>query len=213
MTRKMLAVYTRLLLISTFLFFLASVNKLEAQEVPDLPELQIDPNILKNATPGELRNILQDVNRQQLKPGEDVHKRESKEIISTDSTKADKIRKSIANPESVYGIDIFQNSQILQLAELSTPPEDYIIGVGDHIVVSLWGGADFEEDYIVARDGSIFPRGLGKITLQGLTFSNARAVVYDRFKRVIPIGTNISVTRPTRTIVVKVTAMSRSPAP
>ena len=80
--------------------------------------------------------------------------------------------------------DLFQNNQILELSQLSTPPLDYPIGVGDNIVVSLWGGADFEESYEVARDGSIFPQGLGKITVQGLTFDNARSIIYDRFKSV-----------------------------
>lgn len=214
MANKMLVVYPKLLWILIFTLLITTSNKLFAQEIPDLPELQIDPNILKNASPAELKNILQDVNRQGAKPGEDLHKRDIKPTIETDSTKQDKIRRSIADPQSTYGIDIFQNTQILQLAELSTPPEDYIIGVGDHIIVSLWGGADFEEDYIVARDGSIFPRDLGKITVQGLTFSNARAVVYDRFRRVIPGGTNISVTMgQPRSIVVQVTGNVQNPGP
>lgn len=214
MANKMLVVYPKLWWILIFTLLITTSNKLFAQEIPDLPELQIDPNILKNASPAELKNILQDVNRQGAKPGEDLHKRDIKPTIETDSTKQDKIRRSIADPQSTYGIDIFQNTQILQLAELSTPPEDYIIGVGDHIIVSLWGGADFEEDYIVARDGSIFPRDLGKITVQGLTFSNARAVVYDRFRRVIPGGTNISVTMgQPRSIVVQVTGNVQNPGP
>lgn len=214
MAKKILARYLRLLLILLSFCFITTSGTLFAQEIPDLPDLQIDPNILKNASPSELKNILQDVNRQGEKPGEDLHKRENKGIIETDSTKQDKIRRSITDPQSTYGIDIFQNAQILQLAELSTPPEDYIIGVGDHIIVSLWGGADFEEDYIVARDGSIFPKDLGKITVQGLTFSNARAVVYDRFKRVVPTGTNISVTMgQPRSIVVQVTGNVQDPGP
>src|SRR5690606_29167045 len=104
--------------------------------------------------------------------------------------------------------------QIVELTSLSTPPEDYPIGVGDHIVVSLWGGADFEQDYIVARGGSIFPQGLGKITVQGLTFVNARAIIYDRFRRVIPPTTNISVTlgQP-RSIVVQTSGNVENPGP
>ncbi|MEO8821867.1 MAG: SLBB domain-containing protein, partial [Ginsengibacter sp.] len=106
------------------------------------------------------------------------------------------------------------NSQILQLSELSTPPPDYPIGVGDHIVVSLWGGADFEQDYVVARDGSIFPQGLGKITVQGLSFANAKSIIYARFKKVIPQSTNISVTlgQP-RSIVVQVSGNVANPGP
>ncbi|MEO8763084.1 MAG: SLBB domain-containing protein, partial [Ginsengibacter sp.] len=63
-------------------------------------------------------------------------------------------------------------------------------------------------------DGSIFPQGLGKITVQGLTFDNARSIIYDRFKRVIPPSTNISVTlgQP-RSIVVQVSGEVKNPGP
>ncbi len=198
-------------------------NSLYAQLPTEQDDLQIDPNSLKNASPSELINYLQDFNQQKQKAGEDVHKANTEQsnnpfsnrnIIVKDSTQKDNIKNSLSGPQSVYGSNIFQNSQILQLSELSTPPPDYPIGVGDHIVVSLWGGADFEQDYIVARDGSIFPQGLGKITVQGLTFANAKSIIYERFKKVIPQSTNISVTlgQP-RSIVVQVSGNVANPGP
>jgi protein involved in polysaccharide export with SLBB domain len=120
----------------------------------------------------------------------------------------------VNNPEAIYGSSLFENAAVMELSELSTPPLDYPIGVGDHIVVSLWGGADFELDYEVARDGTIFPSGLGKITVQGLTFDNARSIIIDRFRRVTPASTNISVTMgQPRTIVVNVSGEVNSPGP
>ena len=106
---------------------------------------------------------MRDNNRQPAKAGEDIHKnlselKNKKNVIARDSTQKDDFRQKVKNPEAVYGEDLFQSNQILELSQLSTPPLDYPIGVGDHIVVSLWGGADFEESYEVARDGSIFPR-------------------------------------------------------
>ena len=192
-------------------------------QLPGQDDLQIDPNSLKNATPSELINYLQDFNQKKQNAGEDVHLKNSgqqenpfsnRDLIVKDSTQKDNIRNSLGGPASVYGSNIFQNSQILQLSELSTPPPDYPIGVGDHIVVSLWGGADFEQDYVVARDGSIFPQGLGKITVQGLTFANAKSIIYERFKKVIPASTNISVTlgQP-RSIVVQVSGNVANPGP
>lgn len=214
MTRTVAAASMKFVLILVLAAFTILPEKTLAQEMPEVPDLPIDPNALKNAAPGELQSILRDYNQQDNKAGADLHRRDDKPAVTTDSTKRDQIRKSISDPRSVYGIDIFHNQQILQLAELSTPPDDYKIGVGDHIVVSLWGGADFEQDYIVGRDGSIFPRGLGKITVQGLSFVNARALIYERFKKVIPYGTNISVTvgQP-RSIVVQVSGNVQNPGP
>lgn len=206
-----------LLFFSVFLS-LFTFHSVYAQVPADQGDVPIDPNALKNASPSDLMNYLKDYNQQSQKPGEDIHRSNpeisNKNIISKDSTQKDNFKSTLASPESVYGSNLFQNNQILQLAELSTPPSDYPIGVGDHIVVSLWGGADFEQDYIVARDGSIFPQGLGKITVQGLTFDNARSIIYARFKKVIPVSTNISVSlgQP-RSIVVQVSGNVQTPGP
>jgi protein involved in polysaccharide export with SLBB domain len=212
-----------ILLFGTALLSVFTYSSAYAQLPSQQDDLQIDPNSLKNASPSELMNFLQDFNQQKQKAGEDVHKTNAdlsnselsnRNIIVKDSLQKDNIKNSLTGPQSVYGSNIFQNSQILQLAELSTPPPDYPIGVGDHIVVSLWGGADFEQDYIVGRDGSIFPQGLGKITVQGLTFANAKSIIYERFKKVIPKSTNISVTlgQP-RSIVVQVSGNVVNPGP
>src|SRR6185312_3004582 len=209
---------TVFLLFFPILLSLVSINAVYAQVPVEQGDVPIDPNALKNATPSDLMNYLKDNNQQSQKPGEDIHKsnqdNSNKNIIIKDSTQKDNIKNTLTGPESVYGSNLFQNGQIVQLSELSTPPSDYPIGVGDHIVVSLWGGADFEQDYIVARDGSIFPQGLGKITVQGLTFANARSVIIGRFKKVIPNSTNISVTlgQP-RSIVIQGSGNVQTPGP
>ncbi len=209
---------TFFLLLFPIFLSLVSIKSVYAQIPTEQGDVPIDPNALKNATPSDLMNYLKDNNQQSHKPGEDIHKsnqdNSNKNIIIKDSIQKDNIKSTLTGPESVYGSNLFQNSQIVQLSELSTPPSDYPIGVGDHIVVSLWGGADFEQDYIVARDGSIFPQGLGKITVQGLTFANARSVIIGRFKKVIPNSTNISVTlgQP-RSIVVQVSGNVQTPGP
>src|ERR1700690_1192574 len=187
------------ILILFFAFFTVFIsNNICAQSPTEEADLPIDPNALKNASPSELQDFLKDNNNLQKKAGEDVHKNladlKNKNVIAKDSTQKDDFKKKLYNPDEVYGSDLFKSNQIMELSELSTPPLDYPIGGGDHIVVSLWGGADFEENYEVARDGSIFPQGLGKITIQGLTFDNARKIIYDRFKKVIPPSTNVSVT-------------------
>jgi len=198
-----------------FVFFIPCLT-VSAQIPQDLPDFPIDPNTMKNASPDQLQDYLKDYNQQDKKAGDDLHKslNDKKDELKKDSTDKEKAIKEKMSPTTVYGSNIFQNGQIMELSQLSTPPPDYPIGVGDHIIVSLWGGADFEQDYIVARDGSIFPQGLGKITVQGLTFANARAIIYDRFKRVVPPSTNISVTlgQP-RSIIVQASGNVKNPGP
>ena len=199
-------------------FFFSQINCFA--QLPDKTPREIDPAILNEVSPADLQKYLKDKNQVQKKPGEDIHRKRLDKLqknsrSSEDSTEEDEDDddKKLTG-EEVYGSNLFQNTSILQLAELSTPPLDYPIGVGDHIVVSLWGGADLEIDYVVARDGSIFPEGLGKITVQGLTFDNARAIITDRFRKVTPPSTNISVTMgQPRTIVVNVSGEVNNPGP
>ena len=194
-------------------FFLHSYCKAQNPE-QDLP---INPNDLKNASPSQLQNYLRDRNQNEQKPGEDIHKKnqlQNETKVYKDSTQKEELKRKNNTTEDTYGMDLFQNRAIVELTELSTPPLDYPIGVGDHIVVSAWGGADFEIDYIVARDGSIFPRGLGRITVQGLTFENARSVIIARFRGVTPPSTNLSVTMgQPRSIIVNVVGEVNNPAP
>ena len=201
--------------VSIFQLFLQNNSHAQITDPQDQP---IDPNQLKNLSPSALQNYLKDKNQNQSQPGEDIHKKnpfaKNETKVVKDSSVKEDFRKKENNAEAVYGNNLFQNSAILELSELSTPPLDYPIGVGDHIVVSLWGGADIETDYIVARDGSIFPQGLGKITVQGLTFDNARSIIMDRFRRVIPPSTNISVSMgQPRSIVVNVSGEVSNPGP
>ena len=123
-----------------------------------------------------------------------ITKRLENKTIDRDSILNDNFKKPFYNAQNTFGANVFQNSAVYDISELSTPPLDYPIGVGDHIVVALWGGGEYQEDYVVARDGAIFPNSLGKITVQGLTFEVARSLIYARFRSVVPASTNIQIT-------------------
>jgi protein involved in polysaccharide export with SLBB domain len=162
-----------------------------------------DNNQRKNSTGGD-----------RTKENPEIRKRLENKRLEKDSTQGDNLKRAYYRTDDTYGANIFQNSAMNDISELSIPPTDYPIGVGDHIIVSLWGGGEYQEDYIVARDGAIFPSGLGKITVQGLTFENAQRMIVARFSTMIPAGTNIQVTlgQP-RTINVNVVGEVMNPGP
>lgn len=144
----------------------------------------------------------------------EIRQRLENKKLEKDSTQGDNLKRAYYRADDTYGANIFQNSAMNDVSELSIPPSDYPIGVGDHIIVSLWGGGEYQEDYIVARDGAIFPSGLGKITVQGLTFENAQNIITARFSTAVPAGTNIQVTlgQP-RTININVVGEVMNPGP
>ena len=209
--------YTVLLISITFLSF--SVIGQTTQPTPqNLQELLpgVDPTQMTKAG---FDSYFKDNNKSKTgtdrsKENSAAAKRPENKKLDKDSTLNDDIKKGYYNPEQTYGANVFQNTAIYDIAELSTPPLDYPIGVGDHIIVALWGGGEYQEDYIVARDGAIFPNSLGKITVQGLTFENARSLIYARFKSVVPATTNIQITlgQP-RTISVNIGGEVENPGP
>ena len=187
------------------------------QQINELLPTGIDPTQL---TKSGFENYFKD-NNQKKNTGTDKNK-ENPEIakklqnksLDKDSTQADNLKQRADSPDETYGANIFQHVAMNDVSELSTPPLDYPIGVGDHIVISLWGGGEYQEDYVVAKDGAIFPASLGKITVQGLTFEVARSLIYSRFRSKVPEGTNIQVTlgQP-RTINVNVGGEVNNPGP
>ena len=142
--------------------------------------------------PAELFNLLKDNNKTGKKNGDDINVKQ-KEEIDRDSLVEENKPQSRPKAEDTYGMNLFRSGVVASISELSTPPLDYPIGVSDQIIVSMWNGAEATLDYTVARDGSIFPASIGKIYVQGLTFSNVRSMLMQRFKAYVPASTNIAI--------------------
>jgi polysaccharide biosynthesis/export protein len=168
----------------------------KAQSQPPLNPSGEAP-LLPTATqlpPSQLINALKDNNPAGIKSsiGKDISGAQ-KNKISTDSLVRENTPQSANITETTYGMQLFTSGVVASVTDLSTPPLDYPIGVYDQLIVSLWGGAEATLDYTVARDGSIFPAGLGKIYVQGLTFEQMRSLVIQRFKSYVPASTNLTV--------------------
>ncbi|MEO7139836.1 MAG: SLBB domain-containing protein [Ferruginibacter sp.] len=201
--------YAKYIVFIIIIFTSISVYSQPPIEIPSqVNPMQVDP---KTLTQPQLRSLLGDKNQQ---AGKDINADLMNSKVVTDSVTKDNVRRKAYSAKDTYGSNVFTGSAVTDLSELSTPPLDYPIGVGDHIIVALWGGAEFQENYIVARDGAIFPQGLGKINVQGLTFDNARSIIYARFRSVVPPNTNISISlgQP-RTINVNVVGEVEEPGP
>lgn len=105
-----------------------------------------------------------------------------------------KLLRDSLKTKDVYGINFFSNNAFeLSDRTPTAPPLDYRLGPGDEVIVSLWGNAELQQSYSVAKDGSIFPRLVGKIFLQGMTFEVASRIIASKFKKIVPESTNIDV--------------------
>jgi protein involved in polysaccharide export with SLBB domain len=173
------------------LFF---IHTSHAQVLPQVKDPSNPESLPTQMAPPTLYDFLKDKNPESNTKtiGSDKN-RSLKEKIEKDSLVKENTPQSVNKVEDTYGMNLFRAGVVASITELSTPPLDYPIGVYDHIIVSLWNGAEATLEYTVARDGSIFPTGLGKIYVQGLTFDNVRSLLTRRFKTYVPTTTNITV--------------------
>ena len=195
-----------LALISSFSIGYAQTTQIP----PELLPAGINVNQLSNA---QMSSLLNNSGRQNT--GKDKNAGlEAKSTYNKDTSLPIRVQKIIPQSIETFGANVFLESSVADLSELSTPPLDYPIGVGDHVIISLWGAAEFQNNYIVARDGTIFPENVGKINVQGLTFEEMRALVTSKFRRVVPGATKISVSlgQP-RSINVNVVGNVNNPGP
>jgi protein involved in polysaccharide export with SLBB domain len=156
--------------------------------LPSIPPVIQDPTKLTRTQIDKLNeNAGTDLNRKL----QDENLKNNK--IDKDSSTQDNVKAFASGAKNTYGANALSSAAAPSIAELSTPPLDYPIGVGDNVVISMYGGAEFQKAYLVGKDGAIFPEGMGKIYLAGYTFENARRLLYARFAAVVPQGTNIDI--------------------
>lgn len=172
-------------------------------ETPDR-QYQQQKNPATNDPAGNMQLRFQDLNTKRSAADEDMIREMYKndpdyleylrQVKLDQEVKVDTLDKKDSLRKTVYGANFFSNN-VFDLSDKAptAPPLDYRLGPGDEVIVSLWGGAELQQDYTIGKDGSIFPRLVGKIYLQGLTFEAASAAITQKFRRVVPASTNIDV--------------------
>ena len=83
----------------------------------------------------------------------------------------------------IYGFTYFRQKdvKIFNNAVDIKPPSNYILGVGDQIVVSIWGYADYNRLFYIDKDGYIQQENIGRVYLKGLTLEQAKGLLRTRF--------------------------------
>ncbi len=94
----------------------------------------------------------------------------------------------------IYGGTIFsKTSLVFTPVDNPVPPDDYKLGPGDVIAITIWGQAEYQNNFTIGKDGAIFPSNIGKIFLKGMTYKNAKSLLSQKFASIVPEGSNIEV--------------------
>jgi len=83
---------------------------------------------------------------------------------------AAQIEKNQYSGIKAFGYDLFDGSpeNFSPIME-ATPPPDYKLGPGDHVLVNIWGHVDMQLELTVDREGKVFIPKVGEIIVWGLT--------------------------------------------
>ena len=97
-----------------------------------------------------------------------------------DQLEEDKENRNQQGPLKQFGYSLFSNTPDAFTPAIDIPPPDsYVLGPGDNLVVQLYGKENNSYSLTVNREGQIQLPEIGPITLAGLTFTEARSLLMD----------------------------------
>lgn len=98
------------------------------------------------------------------------------------------------NELKVFGANIFENENLSFEPNLNiATPQGYVVGVGDQIVVDIYGVSDLTKRLIVSPEGDIRFPNLGPVKIAGLSIEDARIKIRNALTKIYPGLNNGSV--------------------
>lgn len=86
---------------------------------------------------------------------------------------------------SIFGMNFFKNPKISFTPNSNmVTPETYQVGVGDELLIEVWGATETSFKQVVDNQGNISVNGVGKINVLGLPLNQVKAKVNSQLKRI-----------------------------
>ncbi len=159
------------------ILFLSSSNIYLSQNLQDLQKLKSEYEKFKNTTSIGVNPLAvpNNINTSNLNP--------KKRSFSL-SRYEDSISDSINNVIKHFGYSFFTNRDSVSFWENLPAPDNYMLGPGDELVVSLWGETQLRESYIISKEGKIFDERAGLLNLSGRTLDEAQNYLQKQFGKI-----------------------------
>lgn len=92
----------------------------------------------------------------------------------------------------VYGQNIFKSGtfKLEENSDRIIPPSNYTLGSGDRVSVTIWGSSEFNDEFTLDAFGNISPKLVGRISLKGLKFNDAKKIIESRFGKVYNLASS-----------------------
>lgn len=166
------------------------------RDQPALPPLAIPPSGAEGEAPPSaemLGNAQADVPLQEIKSLQGAEKLQIRRSFEEFMRESRPLEVDTSTLQQ-FGYDLFaeEPASFEAVTDVPVPPE-YILGPGDEIKVQLYGKDSRELALTVDREGAVsFPQ-IGPISVSGLSFAQAKALLADEIKQKM-IGVSASIT-------------------
>ncbi len=89
-----------------------------------------------------------------------------------------------SNVMPYVGYDIFEARDTIPFWQNLPTPNDYVLGPGDEIIISLYGSIEQNTSEVINRDGQVFLKDVGTLSLVGMNISEAKKYIKSRYSKV-----------------------------
>ncbi|MDO5608761.1 MAG: SLBB domain-containing protein [Capnocytophaga sp.] len=87
--------------------------------------------------------------------------------------------------DSIFGYSFFNNPNISFTPNTNmATPDNYQVGIGDKLLIEVWGATESSSEQTVDNQGTIFLNGIGKVNVLGLPFNQVKAKINSALKRI-----------------------------
>ena len=187
-----------------FSLLLVSLNIAPQNSIGNLPPQVI--NQLKTMTPKEQQdfadkyniqlplNAYQDTSELKLgEKGEQIKKFSASENSFDSSQDSNRLIDDEDSKTQRFGLSFF-NQEITTFAPVDdvSVPDNYILGIGDSMVIQMMGTTNERYNQEIARDGTIFIESLGVISVAGLSMKQANEMIEQRVRNEL-FGSTVSI--------------------
>ena len=171
-----------------------------------LPQSVTTPNEGNQTTPVQNRPTpsLQEVDSARTSPtvegkgAEDKEREkaneEKKEEMDTQAIEQRIVDSLYMLQDRIYGHHVFEElTGSFNRNQSVVPADDYIIGPGDQLIVSIWGASELQESLIVDQNGAVFRNRIGKTYLGGYTYGTVKRMLRSRYQKIVESNSNIEI--------------------
>ena len=95
---------------------------------------------------------------------------------------AENIEPKDDNKDFYFGYNYFNSN--INFFDNAPMPEDFKLGPGDEIIISLWGETNSREKFLINKDGLIYYKNIGFINLSNKTVNEAESVLVDELSKI-----------------------------